>query len=146
MAMGGPKKGDGGGEDAELFADINITPLTDIFLVLLIIFMVTSSVMATDGARAGVRVNLPKGATKEIASNTKDVTVAITTDGNMVVDGKPVSADTLRKMFDDAKARDPETQVVVQADEATHHGRVVAVMELAKAAGLRRLAIATRRR
>ncbi len=93
-----------------------------------------------------MRVNLPKGATKEIASNTKDVTVAITTDGNMVVDGKPVSADTLRKMFDDAKARDPETQVVVQADEATHHGRVVAVMELAKAAGLRRLAIATRRR
>lgn len=146
MAMGGPKKSDDGGDGAELFADINITPLTDIFLVLLIIFMVTSSVMATDGARAGVRVNLPKGATKEIASNTKDVTVAITTDGNMVVDGKPVSADTLRKMFDDAKARNPETQVVVQADEATHHGRVVAVMELAKAAGLRRLAIATRRR
>ncbi|HEX4461453.1 MAG TPA: biopolymer transporter ExbD [Polyangia bacterium] len=146
MSIGGPKKSDDGNGGDELFADINITPLTDIFLVLLIIFMVTSSVMATDGARAGVRVNLPKGATKEIASNTKDVTVAITTDGNMVVDGKPVSADTLRKIFDDAKARDPETQVVVQADEATHHGRVVAVMELAKAAGLRRLAIATRRR
>ncbi len=145
MAMSGPKS-DGGGEEADLFADINITPLTDIFLVLLIIFMVTSSVMATDGARAGVRVNLPKGATKEIASSAKDVTVAITTDGKMVVDGKEVSADSLRKIFDDAKARDPETQVVVQADEATHHGRVVAVMELAKAAGLRRLAVATRRR
>ncbi len=75
MAMSGPKGDDGG--EGELFADINITPLTDIFLVLLIIFMVTSSVMATDGARAGVRVNLPKGATKEIASNSKDVTVAI---------------------------------------------------------------------
>jgi biopolymer transport protein ExbD len=145
MAMMGPKGDDAGGE-GDLFADINITPLTDIFLVLLIIFMVTSSVMATDGARAGVRVNLPKGATKEISSSAKDVTVAITTDGKMVVDGKEVSADSLRKIFDDAKARDPETQVVVQADEATHHGRVVAVMELAKAAGLRRLAIATRRR
>jgi biopolymer transport protein ExbD len=144
MAMMGPKGDDGG--EADLFADINITPLTDIFLVLLIIFMVTSSVMATDGARAGVRVNLPKGATKEISSSQKDVTVAITTDGKMVVDGKEVSADSLRKIFDDAKTRDPETQVVVQADEATHHGRVVAVMELAKAAGLRRLAIATRRR
>src|SRR3954469_19433605 len=111
MGMMGPKSDDarGGGD---LFADINITPLTDIFLVLLIIFMVTSSVMATDGARAGVRVNLPKGATKEIASNSKDVTVAITTDGKMVVDGKEVSADALRKLFDDAKARDPETQVV----------------------------------
>ena len=145
MAMMGPRSDEGGGE-ADLFAHINITPLTDIFLVLLIIFMVTSSVMATDGARAGVRVNLPKGATKEISSSAKDVTVAITTDGKMVVDGKEVSADTLRKMFDDARARDAETQVVVQADEATHHGRVVAVMELAKAAGLRRLAIATRRR
>jgi biopolymer transport protein ExbD len=145
MAMMGPK-GDDSGSEADLFADINITPLTDIFLVLLIIFMVTSSVMATDGARAGVRVNLPKGATKEISSSQKDVTVAITTDGKMVVDGKEVSADSLRKIFDDAKARDSETQVVVQADEATHHGRVVAVMELAKAAGLRRLAIATRRR
>lgn len=143
MAMSGPK--DDGGE-ADLFADINITPLTDIFLVLLIIFMVTSSVMATDGARAGVRVNLPKGATKEISASAKDVTVAITTDGKMVVDGKEVSPDSLRKIFDDAHARDAETQVVVQADEATHHGRVVAVMELAKAAGLRRLAIATRRR
>jgi len=143
MAISGPK--DDGGE-GDLFADINITPLTDIFLVLLIIFMVTSSVMATDGARAGVRVNLPKGATKEISASAKDVTVAITTDGKMVVDGKEVSADSLRKIFDDAHARDAETQVVVQADEATHHGRVVAVMELAKAAGLRRLAIATRRR
>lgn len=144
MAMSGPR-GDEGSE-GDLFADINITPLTDIFLVLLIIFMVTSSVMATDGARAGVRVNLPKGATKEISSSAKDVTVAITTDGKMVVDGKEASAESLRKMFDEARARDPDTQVVVQADEATHHGRVVAVMELAKAAGLRRLAIATRRR
>ena len=145
MAMMGPR-GDELGSEADLFADINITPLTDIFLVLLIIFMVTSSVMATDGARAGVRVNLPKGATREISASQKDVTVAITTDGKMVVDGKEVSAEALRKIFDDAHARDAETQVVVQADEATHHGRVVAVMELAKAAGLRRLAIATRRR
>jgi len=145
MSISGPKGDDASGE-GDLFADINITPLTDIFLVLLIIFMVTSSVMATDGARAGVRVNLPKGATKEISTSQKDVTVAITTDGKMVVDGKEVSPDSLRKIFDDAHARDAETQVVVQADEATHHGRVVAVMELAKAAGLRRLAIATRRR
>ena len=129
-----------------IFADINITPLTDIFLVLLIIFMVTSSVMAADaGARAGVRVNLPRGATKEISAGAHDITVAITTDGKMVVDGKETSADTLKALFEQAKARDPETQVIVQADEATHHGRVVAVMELAKAAGLRRLAIATRR-
>ncbi len=145
MSMGGPRSDDGTSDDG-IFADINITPLTDIFLVLLIIFMVTSSVMAADsGARAGVKVNLPRGATKEISTNARDITVAITTDGKMVVDGKEVSADSLQKIFEDAKGRDAETQVIVQADEATHHGRVVAVMELAKAAGLRRLAIATRR-
>ena len=145
MAISGPKSEEGGGEEG-IFAEINITPLTDIFLVLLIIFMVTSSVMAADaGARAGVKVNLPRGATKEITTGKSDITVAITTDGKMVVDGKEVGADTLSKMFQDARAKDADTQVIVQADEATHHGRVVAVMELAKAAGLRRLAIATRR-
>ena len=143
MAMSGPSEESG--DEGGIFADINITPLTDIFLVLLIIFMVTSSVMAADGARSGVKVNLPRGAAKEISAGARDITVAITTDGKMVVDGKEVSADSLKAMFEAARAKDAETQVIVQADEATHHGRVVAVMELAKAAGLRRLAIATRR-
>ena len=142
MAMKGPspEESEGG-----LFAEINITPLTDIFLVLLIIFMVTSSVMVDEGARSGVTVNLPKGSTKDVSPGAADITVAVTSDGKLVVDGKPVEPDQLRAMFDKAKAKDPETQVIVQADEATHHGRVVGVMELAKAAGLRRLAIATRR-
>ncbi len=145
MAISGPRH-EAQSEEEDIFADINITPLTDIFLVLLIIFMVTSSVMAADaGARAGVRVNLPKGATKEVTPSARDITVAITTEGRMMVDGKEVAADTLRSIFEQARAKDPETQVLLQADEATHHGKVVAVMELAKAAGLRRLAIVTRR-
>jgi biopolymer transport protein ExbD len=129
-----------------IFAEINITPLTDIFLVLLIIFMATSSVVARQSAaRSGMNVNLPKGASKELAPGASDVTVAITTDGRMVVDGKTVDPDQLKAIFAKAHAKDPETQVIVQADEATHHGRVVGVMELAKSAGLHRLAIATRR-
>ena len=136
------------GEDESdgLFAEINITPLTDIFLVLLIIFMATSSVVARQNAqRSGVNVNLPKGAARELQPGASDVTVAITTNGNLVVDGKPVDPEQLKQLFARARAKDPETQVIVQADEATHHGRVVGVMELAKAAGLHRLAIATRR-
>ena len=64
------REGDVGDEEG-IFAEINITPLTDIFLVLLIIFMVTSSVMADAGARSGLRVNLPKGATKEVQISKK---------------------------------------------------------------------------
>jgi biopolymer transport protein ExbD len=56
-----------------------------------------------------------------------------------------VAPDELKGIFERAQKKDPETQVVVQADEATHHGRVDGVMELAKTAGLHRLAIATRR-
>jgi biopolymer transport protein ExbD len=147
MAIGGPSADEeSGGGEGSIFAEINITPLTDIFLVLLIIFMVTSSVMAkVDAARSGVKVNLPHGAAKEVSAGKNDVTVAITTDGMMVVDGKEITADALKALFDAARARDAETQVIVQADADTHHGRVVAVMELAKAAGLHRLAIATRR-
>lgn len=132
-------------EDEGIFAEINITPLTDIFLVLLIIFMVTSSVMADAGARSGMRVNLPKGAAREVSAATQDVTIAIAEDGRMMVRGKAVTAAELAQLLGEAKAKNPETQVIVQADEKAHHGRVVSVMELAKSAGLHRLAIATRR-
>ena len=145
MALG-KVPGDGDPIDDEgIFAEINITPLTDIFLVLLIIFMVTSSVMADAGARSGLRVNLPKGATKEVNIGQKDLTIAIAQDGKMVVRGQVIDAAELNRVLVAAHAENPDTQVILQADEATHHGRVVSVMELAKSVGLRRLAIATRR-
>ncbi len=137
---------DSSDESEGLFAEINITPLTDIFLVLLIIFMATSSVVARqNAARSGMNVNLPRGAAKDLAPGASDITIAIAANGGLLVDGKPIDPEALKALFTRTHAKDPETQVVVQADEATHHGRVVGVMELAKAAGLRRLAIATRR-
>jgi biopolymer transport protein ExbD len=145
MALG---KVPGGGNDLDeegIFAEINITPLTDIFLVLLIIFMVTSSVMADAGARSGMRVNLPKGAMREVNTQAQDITILITADGKLVIKGKTVDAAELAQLFNEAKQRSPDTQLIVQADESTHHGRVVSVMELAKSSGLHRLAIATRR-
>lgn len=145
MAIGNvPGQGDSI-DDEGIFAEINITPLTDIFLVLLIIFMVTSSVMADAGARSGLRVNLPKGATREVTIGQKDLTIAISQDGKMVVAGKVIDAGELSRMLTAAHAENPDTQVIIQADESTHHGRVVSVMELAKSIGLHRLAIATRR-
>ena len=145
MAMGQVPGGsdDPTGEDA-VFSEINITPLTDIFLVLLIIFMVTSSVMADAGARSGMRVNLPKGAMREVNTQAQDITILITADGKLVIKGKAVDATELARLFSEAKQHSPDTQIIVQADESTHHGRVVSVMELAKSSGLHRLAIATR--
>src|SRR5512133_3511223 len=90
MALGGPQGSDEeGGEGGSIFADINITPLTDIFLVLLIIFMVTTTAIAESGKdEGGFKVNLPKGGKGDVAGVSRDLTVAILSDGRVVVGGK----------------------------------------------------------
>ncbi len=149
MAIGGPsgsKDDDLGLEDSGGFNDINITPLTDIFLVLLIIFMVTSSVIvnSSNGAKAGLKVNLPQGGSADVATQASDLSIAILEDGRLVLGGDVVSADELKKALADAKTQNPDTMVIVQADQGVPHGKVVEVMEMAKGAGLGQLAIGVR--
>ena len=131
-----------------VFAEINITPLTDLFLVLLIIFMVTSAVIVQQGpgggARAGLKVNLPKGGSADVTARSTDLSVAVLADGQFVLGGTIVSGDELSRAFDKARAENPDTVVIVQADEGVPHGTVVEVMELAKKAGLGQLAIGVR--
>ena len=147
MAVSGLSNGDeldeGGG--AAIFADINITPLTDIFLVLLIIFMVTTTAIAEAGGQnGGIKVTLPKGGQPQAARDVHDLAIAVLADGRLVVQGKVVDEATLTDVLAKAHQRDPETLVLVQADEGVIHGKVVAVMDLARRQGLPRLAIATR--
>jgi biopolymer transport protein ExbD len=148
MAMGKiPGSDDDEGGDG-VFAEINITPLTDLFLVLLIIFMVTSTVIVQQGpgggAKAGLKVNLPKGGAADVTARATDLSVAVLVDGQYVLSGTVVTADELRRAFDKAKADNPDTVVIVQADEGVAHGTVVEVMEMAKKAGLGQLAIGVR--
>ncbi|MBI5069412.1 MAG: biopolymer transporter ExbD [Deltaproteobacteria bacterium] len=148
MAVSGPG---GGGDDLDLegsggiFSDINITPLTDIFLVLLIIFMVTTTAIAESGTQnAGLKVNLPKGGAAASGAVAHDLAVAILEDGRTVVKGEVVDEARLTAMLDEAHGRSPDTLVLIQADQGVPHGRVVAVMDLARRHGLDRLAIATK--
>src|SRR5437660_6044598 len=150
MAVSGPRThhhdddtGEGG---PAVFSEIDITPRTDICLVLLIIFMVTSTALVEagqGGAGAGVRVDLPKGAAKELQTAARDFTVAILKDGSTVIDGKIVDEQVLRARFEQLHKESPEAQVIIQADTGVQHGKVVEVMEVAKAIGIDRLAIAT---
>ena len=135
------------GEDAGagIFSDINITPLTDIFLVLLIIFMVTTTAIAEAGGQnGGIKVSLPKGGAPRAAREAHDLAIAVLADGRLVVQGKVVDDAALQDVLAKAHTRDPDTLVLVQADEGVIHGRVVAVMDMARREGLPRLAIATR--
>lgn len=148
MAMG---QVPGNGRDDEfgeggVFAEINITPLTDIFLVLLIIFMVTSSVIVNrpGGDQSGLKVNLPKGGQADVTATRKDVAVAVLADGRIVYQGTVVSETELKTLLTEAKGKNADTLVVVQADEGVPHGKVVEVMEVAKEAGMGQLAIGVR--
>jgi biopolymer transport protein ExbD len=147
MAMGKIPGNDDEGSEG-VFAEINITPLTDLFLVLLIIFMVTSTVIVQQGpgggAKAGLKVNLPKGGAADVTARATDLSVAVLANGQYVLAGNTVTEDELRGAFDKAKADNPDTVVIVQADEGVSHGTVVQVMELAKRAGLGQLAIGVR--
>ena len=130
-----------------VFAEINITPLTDIFLVLLIIFMVTSSVIVNQGgggARAGLKVNLPQGGASDVTPIDTDLSIAVLADGRLVLGGDVITEDELKKALEKAREANSDTLVIVQADEGVAHGKVVQVMEMAKGAGLPHLAIGVR--
>src|SRR5256885_12117842 len=84
-----------------VFSEINITPLTDIFLVLLIIFMVGSSIVVeqAQGGGTGVRVDLPKGAAKELQAQARDFPVAVLKDGTGGGEGKGIELGGLKERF-----------------------------------------------
>ncbi len=148
MAANGPSNANGDENEESaggIFAEINITPLTDIFLVLLIIFMVTTTAIAEAGGQnGGLKVTLPRGGKAGAVQEVHDLAIAILADGRVVVGGKVVDEGALKDILVKAHAQNPDTLVLVQADEGVVHGKVVAVMDLARREGLARLAIATR--
>src|SRR4051812_21305975 len=152
-----------GGEDAggeSIFAEINITPLTDVFLVMVIIFMVSALAVQVEARqekkkvaesqeqsevekRSGLKVNLPSGQAQEIDPSKTSLVLTVPLQGDVDVGGKRVTDAELDNLFRAAFARDKNTQVVLKADKGVQHGRVVNLMERAKQAGLTRLAIGT---
>ena len=129
------------------FTDINIVPLVDIMLVLLVILMATSTAIleAGQGQGSGFKVNLPTGSENdEAATMTDELVVAILADGTVLARGEQVNAAELAQIFADEAKKNAAKVVLVQADEEAIHKRVVEVMETARKAGLQNLAIATK--
>src|ERR1700735_1434367 len=135
MAKGKMTKNKGGG----VFADINITPLTDIFLVLLIIFMVTTSVTVESAAH----VDLP------LAENTspenKGVIVTYTSQHELFVNSKDVPERELVTSLREALVKIDPKMVVFQGDRKVLLGDMVRILNTAKAAGATTIAIGAKR-
>tara|TARA_R110002096_G_scaffold436038_2_gene665854 strand:- start:121126 stop:121590 length:465 start_codon:yes stop_codon:yes gene_type:complete len=150
MAMGMQDEVDLEGGDGAIFAEINITPLTDIFLVLVIILIISGSAAVDkvkqdqiDSKSSGLKINLPSGETREIDPGSKSLVVSVNKDGTVLVNEKLVAEKDVERIFQAAFSRDANTQVVIRADSGVSHGQVVGIMERAKRVGLSRLAIAT---
>jgi biopolymer transport protein ExbD len=108
----------------ELMTAINVTPLVDVTLVLLVILMITASYVASQS----IPMNLPRSATGESTAPT--LTVSIDAQGRTYLDTVPIDPDTLRARFRAAHEANADTQAVIAADSATDHGQVVRVIDL----------------
>jgi biopolymer transport protein ExbD len=126
--------------DAGIIAEINITPLTDVFLVLLIIFMVTSSVIANTGKK----VDLPE-AVQQSQTPPKAVNVTITEEGIVQVNDQVVKLENLRGHLEKAlKATDNKT-VILRGDRKVVLEQAVYVLDQAQLAGAEGFALATKK-
>ena len=134
MAFG---RADVDGDDAAIVAEINVTPLTDIFLVLLIIFMVTSTALTNQGSK----VDLPRADAG--AGEATGVVVTATAEGRLEVDGKPIKIDDLGGALTTAFQHGTSRNVILRGDRNIILEDAVELMSVAREAGAERLAIAT---
>jgi biopolymer transport protein ExbD len=123
-------------ENSGILSEINITPLTDIFLVLLIIFMITSSAMIESGGK----INLPKAVATQ--SESRGTTVTLTPKHEIYVNQKKVSEENLETTLKDALNGSADKTVILRGDRDVLLGDTVKVMSMIKRAGASEIAIA----
>lgn len=118
---------------------LDITPIVDTVFNLLIFFALSLNFISTPG----IRVQLPKSSAQEITREKKDLRVVLTAKDELFLNERPVDLASLGDQFKKAAQSNGETQILIQADQRVAHGKVVEVMDLARSAGLHRLAIVT---
>jgi biopolymer transport protein ExbD len=129
--MAGTNRDDGDG----MIADINVTPLVDITLVLLIIFMVTAKIIVSQS----LPLDLPKAAAGQEVQLVFGLELHAT--GETFIDGKKVASDdAILPLAREAQAKNPDLRAVIRADQAVQHGRVIRALDLLKQAGVSKIA------
>ncbi|SRR6056297_565582 len=127
-------------EREKLIFEINITPLTDVMLVLLIIFMVTTPFII----KGNIKINLPSAKAAPEKLPEKDIVVGITEDGKVYLNGERVNSD--EELYEGVSALVKETgsrRVIIEGDKMAFHGEMVKAMSVVKDAGADKIAITT---
>ena len=125
-----------GDADDGVMSSINVIPFVDIVLVLLIIFMLTSAVIA----KASLKVELPKAATAGATVNTT-INLTFSKSGELLLNGEPRTMEQASAYIRGEAAKDPKTQAVISADTTVQYGKVVDLIDMVKLAGVTTFAL-----
>jgi biopolymer transport protein ExbD len=124
-------------DDDGIISGINVTPLVDVTLVLLVVFMVTAKIIVSQG----MPMDLPKAASGEEIQNV--FSVELTVDGKTRVDSMGVDGDdSVLELAKQARAKNKDIRAVIRADKKVEHGRVIHVLDLLKRAQVSKIAFA----
>ncbi len=124
--------------DRGTMSQINVTPLVDVMLVLLVIFMVTAPMM-----QQGVQVNLPKADTKSLSAKEEAIVVSMDRQGKLFIDRTEVASGNLKEKLIAILANRTKKEVFLKADRDVPYGEVVRAMADIKGAGVERLGMVT---
>ena len=122
------------GDEGEAMSDINMTPLIDVMLVLVVIFIITAPLLASS-----IKLDLPKTDATKSADVPKSVTVVVDAAGQTYLKDQPLALDELARQLTLSAQANPQTEVLLRADKAVPYGRIVEVMGAAQKAGLSRI-------
>lgn len=126
-----------GNNDQGLMADINVTPLVDVMLVLLVVFIVTAPLIVPQS----MKINLPKTVAVNKANQIKNSILLINATGQINLDGKAITDTDLLAAF--KEKANPNYQLQIQADQVVPYGRVAEIMALAQTNGVTKISFAT---
>ena len=124
-----------GGDEEQPVSEINMIPMIDVMLVLLIVFMITAPLL-TDA----VKLDLPQASSQVNQPDPADITLAITADGVLHWNGKPCSEAELDELMAQAAGQQPLPEVQMKVDARVEYGQVARVMAMASRQGLSKLA------
>lgn len=124
------------GSDDDIIAGINITPLVDIILVVLIIFMVTTTYIV----KAQIEVDLPKAASGQ-SEVQETIALQIKADGTFYMDGKATTLKDIGEWAVNAKKRNPEIRAIIAADKSVKYEKVVDLIDTIKVNGIGKFAL-----
>ncbi len=128
---------DGGGDD-DVMGEINVTPLVDVMLVLLVVFIVTAPLLTQ-----AVHVNLPKTAETAPPEEKEAVYISVDAKGKVFIDKTEIALDAFENELLTRKAADPEIALNLNADDAVQYGIVAKVMSSIERSGITKLSVLT---